>query len=433
MAQANLRIEIAQVLLDVEQGRSLAQVMPEAQQRVGDSDRAGLQALSYGACRWFYRLEAELATRLKRPLRASDRIVHHLLITALFQLRHSERADYAVVNEAVEACRTLGRPHLTGLVNGVLRSAQRDGEPAEITGGDDRFSHPSWMTEKLRHNWPEHWQSILDANNRQGPMTLRVNQARTNREQYRQQLAEVGIESQPTDFAPHALQLTAAVPVTRLPYFEDGLVSVQDEAAQLCTDLLQLAPGQRVLDACAAPGGKTCAILEACPGLAEVVAVDSAGARLPRLEDNLRRLDLAATVIEADAGDTKQWWDGRLFDRILLDAPCSGSGVIRRHPDIKMLRRETDLPALASIQLELLERLWQILAPGGRLVYATCSVFPQENHRIIQRFIKSTADARLGAMDYPWGIDTGAGRQLFPNPQAHDGFFYASLDKESTS
>ena len=285
------------------------------------------------------------------------------------------------------------------------------------------------MVAKLRHNWPGHWTTILDANNIQAPMTLRVNARRYRREDYLAELARAGIDAEATRFATMGIQLVQPVPVERLPGFADGAVSVQDEAAQLCTGLLDLAPGQRVLDACAAPGGKTCAILEACPALADVVAIDESAERLPRIEDNLARLDLDATLIQADAADLERWWDGRPFDRILLDVPCSATGVIRRHPDIKLLRRESDIVPLAGIQLGLLQAMWSLLAPGGRLVYATCSVFPQENHRIIQRFRTQSPEARLLEPAVDWGLDTGAGRQLLPNPNSHDGFFYAVLEK----
>ncbi len=427
MAQP-LRAVAAEVLLAVEQGQSLSQCLPPALARLPGTDRPTLQALCYGSCRWFHRLDDELHSRLKRPLRPGDRVIHHLMLVALFQLRFSQQASYAVLNETVEACRALGKPHLTGLVNGVLRAAERQGAPTPNTDAS-RYSHPDWMVEKLRHNWPDDWHAILEANNAQAPMTLRVNARRFTRTEYLAQLAEAGIAASPTRFAPHGIQLEQPVPVDQLPWFADGAVSVQDEAAQLCTTLLDLAPGQRVLDACAAPGGKTCAILEACPELAEVVAIDEAAARLPRVEENLERLDLSATLHQADAGDLDQWWDGQAFDRILLDVPCSATGVIRRHPDIKLLRRESDILPLAGIQLGLLDTLWSILKPGGRLVYATCSVFPQENHRIIQRFCKQQGAAVLRAPDVAWGRDMGAGRQLLPDPTSHDGFFYAVLEK----
>ncbi len=421
-----VRVAAAQALQAVEEGQSLGQCLPLAQARVAPQDRPELQALCYGTCRWYHRLDSELGQRLNKPLRRTDRIIHQLLLVALFQLRHSQQADYAVLNETVEACRALAKPHLAGMVNAVLRAAQREGEP-DVTAAPVQYSHPQWMVEKLRHNWPEHWQAILTANNSQAPMTLRVNARQLDRDTYLQWLRDDGIEAQATCYAPHGIQLARPLPVERLPGFADGAVSVQDEAAQLCTTLLDLAPGQRVLDACAAPGGKTCAILEQQPELAEVIAIDQSETRLPRIGENLERLHLDATLLAADAAATDQWWDGQAFDRILLDVPCSASGVIRRHPDIKLLRRESDVAALAQIQLGLLSSLWQTLAPGGRLVYATCSVFPQENHRIIQRFLRQQTDAELIAPAVQWGLDTGAGRQLLPDPQAQDGFFYATL------
>ncbi|HLV77598.1 MAG TPA: 16S rRNA (cytosine(967)-C(5))-methyltransferase RsmB [Marinobacter sp.] len=424
----SLRATAANVLLAVENGQSLSQCLPLALNQLPPERRPQLQALCYGTCRWFHRLDGELSLRLKKPLRKPDRVVHHLMLVALFQLRFSEQASYAVLNETVESCRDLGKPHLTGLVNGVLRAAQREGAPEPADPGS-RFSHPEWIIEKLRHNWPDQWQSILTANNRQAPMTLRVNARRFSRKHYLELLAEAGIGARATRFAPHGIQLAQPVPVDRLPWFEDGAVSVQDEAAQLCTTLLDLHPGQRVLDACAAPGGKTCAILESCDQLAEVIAIDESADRLPRVQENLDRLDLNATLLEADAASLDQWWDGQMFDRILLDVPCSATGVIRRHPDIKLLRRESDIVPLAAIQLGLLEAMWTILKPGGRLVYATCSVFPQENHRIIQRFLKHQDQAKHVAIDAGWGQDMDTGRQLLPDPDSHDGFFYAVLEK----
>jgi 16S rRNA (cytosine967-C5)-methyltransferase len=425
---APLRVIAAEVLLSVEQGQSLSQCLPPSLLRLPLSLRPQLQALCYGTCRWFHRLDDELQGRMKKPLKHHDRVVHHLMLVALFQLRFSQQATYAVLNETVEACRAMDKPHLTGLVNGVLRSAEREGAPAAVkdTG---RYSHPGWMVEKLRHNWPDDWPAIVDANNTQAPMTLRVNALRFSRNEYLQQLLDAGIDASATRFAPHGIQLARPVPVDALPWFAEGAVSVQDEAAQLCTTLLDLAPGQRILDACAAPGGKTCAILESCPQAVEVVAIDESAQRLPRVQENLDRLDLHASLLQADAANIDQWWDHQPFDRILLDVPCSASGVIRRHPDIKLLRRESDVVPLAHIQLDLLAAMWRILQPGGRLVYATCSVFPQENHRIVQRFCKQQTSAELITSKALWGRAMPAGRQLLPLNDGHDGFFYAVLEK----
>jgi 16S rRNA (cytosine967-C5)-methyltransferase len=423
-----LRAVAAQVIQAVEQGESLSQCLPGTAADLDPDLRPQLQALCYGTCRWFHRLDSELNSRLRKPLRKQDRVVHHLMLVALFQLRFSDNATYAILNETVEACKALGKTPLAGLVNGVLRAAEREGAPEPATD-EARYSHPGWIVAKLRHNWPDHWAAILDANNIQAPMTLRVNTLHGTRDEYLERLREAGIPGKATHFAPHGIQLDRPVPVDLLPGFAEGDASVQDEAAQLCTQWLQPEPGQRILDACAAPGGKTCAILEAAANQAEVIAIDESAERLPRIQENLDRLQLSATLKEADAGDTDSWWDGTLFDSILLDVPCSATGVIRRHPDIKLLRRETDITPLAGIQSGLLSNLWATLKPGGRLVYATCSVFPQENSRIIRRFVDQQTDASLLPADAPWGLDTGYGRQLLPDPQSHDGFFYACLVK----
>ncbi|GGY60987.1 16S rRNA (cytosine(967)-C(5))-methyltransferase RsmB [Marinobacter zhanjiangensis] len=423
-----LRAVAARVIQAVEQGESLNQCLPAEAHTLDPDLRPQLQALCYGTCRWFHRLDGELTGRLRKPLRRQDRIVHHLMLVALFQLRFSENPSYAVLNETVEACKALGKTPLAGLVNGVLRAAEREGAP-DPTSDEARYSHPNWMIEKLRHNWPEHWQGILDANNAQAPMTLRVNRMHGSRDEYLARLQEAGIPGRATRFASQGIQLDKPVPVDLLPGFADGHVSVQDEAAQLCTRWLRPEPGQHILDACAAPGGKTCAILESIDNQGTVVAIDESADRLPRIQENLDRLQLSARLIEADAADIDQWWDGQPFDAILLDVPCSATGVIRRHPDIKLLRRETDITPLATIQMGLLSGLWQTLRPGGRLVYATCSVFPQENSRIIRRFLGQQADARLLDETVTWGMDTGHGRQLLPDPESHDGFFYACLVK----
>ena len=423
-----LRAAAAQVMRAVEQGESLSQCLPRMAETLDPDLRPQLQALCYGTCRWFHRLEAELVSRLRKPLRRQDRVIHHLMLVALFQLRFSENAPYAILNETVEACKALGKTPLTGLVNGVLRAAEREGAPEPETD-EARYSHPDWMIAKLRHNWPDAWDQILNANNIQAPMTLRVNTRKGSRQDYLTRLQEAGITASPTRFAPHGIQLERPVPVDLLPGFADGDASVQDEAAQLCTQWLQPQPGQRILDACAAPGGKTCAILEAADNQAQVIALDESAERLPRIQENLDRLHLDATLRQADARNVDDWWDGSPFDGILLDVPCSATGVIRRHPDIKLLRRETDITPLAEIQFGLLVSLWPTLKPGGRLVYATCSVFPQENSRIIQRFLKQQANATLTETEVCWGQETGYGRQLFPDTGSHDGFFYACLTK----
>ncbi|MDX1588321.1 MAG: 16S rRNA (cytosine(967)-C(5))-methyltransferase RsmB [Oleiphilaceae bacterium] len=429
MSARDPRAQAARVLYAVtQQGRSLNQLMPPLLAGYDGPGRGQLQDWCFGSCRWYHRLDGELSQRLRKPLGRNQSLIHCLLIVGLYQLRHTRIAPHAAIHETVAAARTLGAPGMTGLVNAVLRSAAREGEPTPATDAITT-SHPQWMLDKLRGNYPQQWQGIAQNNNSHPPMTLRVNRRHLSRERALQQLASLGIEASPCQLAPLGIQLDQPVPVEALPGFQEGAFSVQDEAAQLCTTLLDVQPGQRVLDACAAPGGKTGAILESQPELAELVALDQDGTRLERVQENLDRIGLMATLKAADARETQQWWDGRPFERILLDAPCSGTGVIRRHPDIKLLRRESDIKALADLQLALLEQCWSTLAVGGRLVYATCSVFPQENSRIVQRFAHTRLDAQLELIQLDWGDDTGYGRQLLPQQGGHDGFFYASLRK----
>jgi len=426
-----LRAQAARTIHAVShEGRSLSAILPPLLQDCDVASRGQVQDWCFGSCRWYHRLKGELTQRLKKPLNRKQALVECLLILGLYQLRHTRTPAHAAIHETVAAARLIGAPGLTGLINGVLRGADRDGEP-EPASDSAALSHPEWMVAKIQANWPDHWRQILEANNGKPPMTLRVNRQHLTRDEALERLLDAGLEAFPCHWAPYAVQLTQPAPVDVIPGFAEGHFSVQDEAAQLCTSLLKTEPGHRVLDACAAPGGKTGAILEAQPELQELVALDEDAGRLKRVTENLERIGQTATLLAADARDTASWWDGKPFDRILLDAPCSGTGVIRRHPDIKLLRRETDIVALAKLQLELLQQCWQTLAPGGRLVYATCSVFPQENSRIISRFVNLQLDAELELIMLDWGEDTGYGRQLLPQQSGHDGFFYASLRKNA--
>lgn len=426
------RVLAAQALQRVLQGESLGTLMPALAARVNPRDRGLLQELCFGVCRFQPRLQAVTQTLLKTPLKPKDQDVQCLLLVGLYQLIYLDTPAHAAIHETVEAAKRLGKPWAGGLTNGVLRNflRQRDDLLAQADRSDAaRFSHPNWLLKRIRQAWPQDWQAVLDANNGRGPMTLRVNQRRISRDAFLAQLAQADIAAQPTPFSRIGVQLAQPMDVQAIPGFNEGLCSVQDEAAQLCADLLQLTPGQRVLDACAAPGGKTCAVLETEPALAEVWAVDLDPARLARVRENLDRLSLDATLRAADLAQDQSWWDGRRFDRILLDVPCSATGVIRRHPDIKLLRRDADIAALAETQWRLLQQCWQLLEPGGVLLYATCSVLPQENVRIIERFVTEQPDARLDPLEVPWGQPCAAGRQLLPSPQGHDGFFYARLRK----
>ena len=396
--------------------------------------RALAQELTFGTLRWYYLLEAVLAKLLKQALKKQDRDIHALLLVGLYQLLLLHMTAHAAVNETVEAARFTGKSWAVNLVNAVLRNAQRRSQ--ELLAGVQadpatRWSHPVWWVAKLRHDWPQHWQQVLEANNQRPPMVLRVNLLRSDCGDYLERLRVAGIAGRQLPGADAAVLLDEPVGVDRLPGFCDGLVSVQDGAAQLAAPQLELAAGQRVLDACAAPGGKTGHILEIAPQLEELVAIDSAPRRVEKIRDNLSRLQLKATLVTADAADTEHWWNGRPFDRILLDAPCSASGVVRRHPDIKLLRRYDDLPELSQQQQRLLEALWPLLAPGGILLYVTCSVFCEENTLAVQAFMNRHADVSELPLAVDWGIAQPVGRQILPGEQGMDGFYFARLTKVS--
>lgn len=431
--QPNVRAIAAEILYKVcHEGQSLSHLLPDAQKKVAQVDKALLQELCFGSCRWYHRLHLVVKALLVRPLKGKETYGRQLLIIGLYQLLETRIPAHAAIHETVEASKVLEISWLSGVINGVLRNFQRELEIwRERIARDEALhnSHPAWLQEKLVHNWPEHYQLIIDGNNARPPLTLRVNAQHHTRDQYLELLAAQGMDARITPFAPMGITLNSAVDVTTLPGFDEGWVSVQDEAAQLCAGLMELKAGLNVLDACAAPGGKTCAMLEQQPNL-KMIALDSDPERLKRVEENLQRLRLNAEVVCADAAIYAQEYQGPEFDRILLDAPCSATGVIRRHPDIKLLRKETDILPLAKIQITLLESLWPLLKSGGILVYATCSVFPQENNRIIERFLKQQPDAQADTLNTAWGALTSTGaRQLFPEIEGHDGFFYARLRK----
>lgn len=432
----NLRAFACHVLHNVAyEQKSLNTLMPLAIEQVEERDSALLQEIVFGSCRWYEYLKSVHNKFLDKPLHREDKLVESLLKIGAYQLLFMRTPAHAAINETVQASVELGIERFKPLINAVLRRISElpsIEDPEQIEEALIVASYPEWIKEKLKHNWPKHWQSILRRGNERPPMTLRVNQqfseAEDPRQSYLKLLKEHEIEAKVCVYSPFGIQLIKPVSVMDLPNFADGAVSVQDEAAQLCCELLALEEGQNVLDACAAPGGKTGAILESQKKL-RLTALDSEPLRAAMIEDNLERLNLKATIKVSRAEDLDSWWDGELFDRILLDAPCSASAVIRRHPDIKLLRQEGDIKALAELQLRLLTNLWQTLKPGGILVYATCSVFPQENSRIIERFLKQDASATLSIIEAPWGEDTGFGRQLFPQENGHDGFFYARLKK----
>ncbi|RKR06923.1 16S rRNA m(5)C-967 methyltransferase [Kushneria sinocarnis] len=401
---------------------------------VGERDRGLMRALCFGVCRQLPRLQALAGELLRSPLRQRDLDIQALLLIGLYQLYEMRVPTHAAVGETAGAARSLNKAWATRVLNGCLRRAdrERDALLARVDEHPEAYwSHPQWLLERLRRAWPQQWEAIATANNVPGPMTLRVNTRRISRDSCLERLDAAGIGATPCLHSSEGISLTQACDVEQLPGFAEGELSVQDEAAQLAAPLLlrDLPAAARVLDACCAPGGKTAHLLEQRPDLA-LTGLDSDGERLTRVEATLRRLGLTATLRHADATGTR-WWDGTPFDALLLDAPCSGTGVIRRHPDIKQLRRDSDIASLAELQDRLLDTLWPMLAPGGRLVYATCSVMPEENQQRIEAFLARTPDARTLPIEADWGSPAGPGRQLLPAINGHDGFFYAVLTRSA--
>jgi 16S rRNA (cytosine967-C5)-methyltransferase len=417
------------------EGRSLATALPPALGRLAPRDRGLLQELCHGVCRWYPQLDALLGRLLARPLATTEPTVRALLLIGLYQLWHLRVPEHAAVAETVAATRQLRKSWAAGLTNAVLRTALR--RRAELTTALDadpaaRAAHPRWLLDRLRRDWPDHCPAIVAANNARPPLVLRVNRGRSDGERYRRTLAESGRIAEPVPGVASALVLAEPIDATALPGFAEGCVSVQDAAGQLAAPLLEVGPGQRVLDACAAPGGKTGHLLECEPSL-DLTALDRDADRLEQVGDNLRRLGLTARLIAGDARRPADWWDGAPYDRILVDAPCSATGVIRRHPDIKLLRRERDIAALAERQSAILAGLWPLLRPGGRLLYATCSVLRQENEQVIGAFLARHPDARERPIAADWGHPLPRGRQILPGETDMDGFYYAGLTKRPTA
>ncbi|MGE8437877.1 MAG: 16S rRNA (cytosine(967)-C(5))-methyltransferase RsmB [Pseudomonas palmensis] len=429
----NPRLAAARALAAVLSGKaSLNSSLPAQLDKVEARDRGLTQDLAFGTARWQPRLSALAERLLQKPFKAADADVEALLLVGLYQLLYTRVPAHAAIGETVGCADKLKKPWAKALLNAVLRRAQR--ESSEILAELERdpvvrTAHPRWLQKSLKAFWPEQWEAICAANNAHPPMILRVNRRHHSRDAYLGLLREAGIDAAPCTYSRDGILLAEACDVRGLPGFEQGWISVQDEAAQLAADLLDLAPGQRVLDACCAPGGKTCHLLEAHAGLEAVVAIDLEAKRLTRVRENLDRLGLDAQLIACDARDTASWWDGKTFQRILLDAPCSATGVIRRHPDIKLTRQADDIAALASLQGELLDALWPTLEVGGILLYATCSTLPTENTEVIEAFLARTPGARELDLATEAGIRQPHGRQLLAQEGGHDGFYYAKLIK----
>ena len=424
----NLRSMAAQAVEQVvEKGQSLSNVLPAMQQKVSDKDKALLQELCFGVLRTLSQLEWIIKQLMERPMTGKQRTVHYLVMVGLYQLLYTRIPPHAALAETVEGAVVIKRPQLKGLINGVLRQFQRRQEEllTEFAHSELRFLHPSWLVKRIKSAYPQQWEAILEANNQRPPMWLRVNRNHHNRDTWLSLLNEAGLTGFPHPEYPDAMRLETPVSVLALPGFEQGWVTVQDASAQGCMSYLQPQNGEQILDLCCAPGGKTTHILEVAPE-ANVTAVDVDEKRLSRVYDNLKRLGMKATIKQGDGRYPQQWCGKKKFDRILLDAPCSATGVIRRHPDIKWLRRDRDIKELAQLQSEILDAIWPHLRPGGTLVYATCSVLPEENSQQIAAFLKRTPDATL----HDTGTPEHPGLQNLPGAEEGDGFFYAKLIKK---
>jgi len=420
----------------IREGRSVNDILTHSQ--VDPSESPFAKQMLFGSLRYYHQLKAILDQLIEKPLKQKDLDIYAILLLGLYQLRYLSVPDHAALSESVELSRKIKKPWASGLVNGILRNYQRQLSEIEnklSKANTFQYSHPNWIINQLAADWPDDYQQILKSNNQRAPMALRVNQQKISLDDYQKKLEEVGISAATHALAADALVLDEAVDVYQLPGFEQGLVSVQDAAAQLVVDLLDLKPGLKVLDGCAAPGGKTTHILQRQPDVA-LTSVEMSAKRLQKISQTLQRLDINVEnhcqLKCADILILDDWWDGQLFDRILIDVPCSAVGVIRRNPDIKLHRKKQDLVNIAALQAKILNLVWSLLKPGGRLVYATCSVFKDENEGQIQQFLKNT-DAKLvrlsSEIDRQMTKHSEVGYQIFPGEAQMDGFYLCGLVK----
>ena len=426
----NERLAAAHILLNVYAGQSLNSAYPDITAGLDEKALPVIRALSYGCLRREEQLDAILSQLLRKRMKKKDAIVEALLKVALFECLEQKTAEHAIVNETVKLV-AKQRSWAKGLVNACLRRFIRDKKVLLALIDDQQtvlYSLPQWLLTHIQQDWPQQWQSIAVASQRQSPMTLRVNSQKTSTSDYLSTLNGEGIEASAHPHCASAIVLFDAVSVSELPGFTDGVVSVQGVASQFAAGLLDLHDGQQVLDACAAPGGKSMHILET----ADVVltALDKHKSRLDKVAENLQRADKKATLTVANAEQLDQWWDGQPFDRILLDAPCSATGVISKHPDVKIHRRREDIALLSSQQDLLLRSLWKTLNSGGRLLYSTCSILMEENEAQINRFINNQDDASVIAVAPPFGEVLEQGWQLLPDDSNPEGFYYAVLSKK---
>ena len=430
--QKNLRADCAWVIYQIlEHGKSSRECLERVQRRHNVRDNAWLQEMSLGVMRRLPILQHWLRGLLDRPLKGNKKVVEHLILLGLYQLHYSRVSSHAAVGETVAAASYLGATSLKGLVNAVLRNFQRESlgdKPIENPIIESGL--PKWLFKAIENAYGEDASSVREATNAMAPIWLRVNKQKTSLTAFTAALDNINVAYTTSEEHGDAVILQKREDITALPGFDDGHFAVQDGAAQLAAHYLQAKAGERILDCCAAPGGKTGHIAENTPDVGYLLALDADATRLKRVEENMTRLQHTVDIKQGDATAPDTWWDGELFDRILLDAPCSATGVIRRHPDIRWLRKSSDIDNLAALQRQILDTLWALLKPGGTMLYATCSILPQENTQQIQQFLAQTPDAQLSPVTK---IETSErpGRQILPGEQQMDGFYYARLVKSS--
>jgi 16S rRNA (cytosine967-C5)-methyltransferase len=433
---------VANILL--QQG-SLSTQLARHQHDVASEHIPLLKELCFGVCRQYPLLNSIALHLLNHPFEEKDMDLYAALLIGLYQLGYMNTPDHAAVNETVEACRILNKDWATKLINAVLRRYQREADDIieELEAMPSvEYNQPKWLVKRFKKHWPEQFEQIIEASNAHPPMCIRVNESQVSRETYKAQMAEEGIDSENGQLSPTALYLRSAVRVNELPEFDEGFSSVQDESAQLAAHILAPEVGEHVLDACAAPGGKTGHLLEFAAAkqdqeeTLDLTAVELEPWRLEKIEANLERIGLMANLQCADAGDLDTWWDGAQFDKILLDVPCSATGVIRRNPDIKINRKPADIDELVTIQKTILAQVWTTLKPGGHLLYATCSLMPEENEQQVAAFLTSHDDAKEvplnalnPALNLASGVSVSHGQQLFPTIKGNDGFYYCLIQK----
>ena len=432
-----VRVQSSLVLNQVIHGKhSLDRAIEQAHKDIDDNEKPLLTNICYGTLRFYWELKAKIDQLLSQPLKKKDKIIENLLQSAIFQIDKTRIPDHAVVSQTVEASRKLNKGHFSSLINGILRTYLRSDRDIEKITEEIKFNHPNWMIEKIKQDWPLNWEQILKKNNDRAPMWLRVNQKKIETKKYLKQFLtdESKIEADNMQLNDYAICLKTPISVKYLPGFEEGYVSIQDGAAQLAADVLLENKSGRILDACAAPGGKTAQLIENIDSTSSVTALEIDSERAELINENLSRLGHSTELIVDDASDIESWWDSIFFDLILLDAPCSSSGVIRRHPDIKHLRRKDDIYTFQKKQLKIISAMWKILAPKGRLLYVTCSIFKEENDEVMNQFLEkhdnvALQDLLLNNNILEKMIKTRYGYQLFPGTINTDGFYFSCLKK----